>query len=116
MTRPLTSLRQRLIALATTAVVLACALLAYAPARSKPAPRDAVNLVYIDAGVTSLPTRVDQRGFEKPVLSPGTYWVELPEPAPRIPDPVRATSRQARPDQRTLSGWCLAHSTSTALS
>ena len=64
----------------------------------------------------ALRTRVGERNVEKPVLSPGMHWVALPDQLLRLRDPARSTLREARPDEHTICGWCLAHSTSTAIS
>jgi hypothetical protein len=65
---------------------------------------------------TGVRGRVDARAVQPLVLSPGLHWVLLPEPPQRLRDCAGVTAGCARPDLHTLSGWCLAHSTSTSLS
>lgn len=109
--------RRSFLLLALTGVALALSAAIAAPAAALPSsePPEAAQLVSCASEVTALPARVDARAVERVVLSPGLHWVPLPEALPRMPALAAAAHGGARADEHTLPGWCLAHSTSTAL-
>jgi hypothetical protein len=108
--------RQRWLALLVLGVAVIGALAGSAASRSEREEGDAFRLVRTAYDHAALRTRVGERSVEKPVLSPGLHWVALPERPVRDFAHLRIDCVGARSDERTLCGWCLAHSTSTALS
>jgi hypothetical protein len=104
-----------LLALLVLAVTLLGAVAAPAAVVPSGARADDTALAPIEIEGIAVPARIGARGFERPVLIPGLYWVQLEEPRPRLTMRGALVWTVARLDLRTLEGWLLAHSTATAL-
>jgi hypothetical protein len=107
--------RRRLLALTAFWIAMLGAMAAPAASLPTQGEPEAAQLDCLEPDTARLHARVGERAFERPVLSPGLHWVALPEVPPRLPAPVLVSPGGERADEHTLPGWCLAHSTSTAL-